>query len=251
MEKEKFYDRGWWKDAVSCTFGTLVGIFLTFGITAYLDHGSKRDIVRKTVKMSIHNIDVSIERFDKDIQALMQEDSLYQYIFANIDRLDQVPLDTLYGFVNAIGSEQLGDLEDATSSIFTGSFEVWQYIDDEKVIGRMNNAFSIIQTYKEQYRKLCEMQRKIYVDYWSECPPMDYPTPQAAVRAMAKRNDFRLFAFNELPARYQMMKWMVDVVRQFNERNKQVLEMSQEELDEMGNLLEQNSFDMNISTSDK
>ena len=146
-------------------------------------------------------------------------------------------------FINAFGSRRLLMTDYTTSSIFSNSFEVWQCLDDEKVIGRIGNCYSVLDVCNEEYKRMEALRMKAFQAYWGECPPMDYPDVEKAAKALLMRNDVR-YVLQIHPNITQMLRNTHDIVCQLNERNKQVLRITQEELDEAGKLLEKNSYDI-------
>lgn len=56
---KRFYDTDWWKNMVISIVGTVVGIVLTFGTTFYIEKKDKEKMVRKTVVITLHNLDFS------------------------------------------------------------------------------------------------------------------------------------------------------------------------------------------------
>ena len=156
------------------------------------------------------------------------------------DRLGQMGSDSLQMFVNAFGSRRLLMTDHTTSSIFSNSFEVWQCLDDEKVIGRIGNCYSVLDVCREEYLRMEELRQKAYQAYWHECPPMDYPDAEKTAKALLERYDVR-YVLSIHSTVIQMLKHTHGIVCQLNERNKQVLHITLEELHEVGKLLAQNS----------
>ena len=79
--------------------------------------------------------------------------------------------------------------------------------------------------------------------YWHQYPPTDYPNPKEAFLALIQRNDVR-YVLSVHNTVVRLLERTYGIMHRLNERNKQVLGIPQEELDEIGNLLEQNSYDL-------
>ena len=224
------------------------GILLTFGTSSYLENRSKTEMARKTVMLTLHNLDASTRNMQTLLDELQQYDTLFTRAASLMpDRLGQMGSDSLQMFVNAFGSRRLLMTDHTTSSIFSNSFEVWQCLDDEKVIGRIGNCYSVLDVCREEYLRMEELRQKAYQAYWHECPPMDYPDAEKTAKALLERYDVR-YVLSIHSNVIQMLKHTHGIVCQLNERNKQVLHITQEELDEVGKLLEQNSY--NIKSDD-
>lgn len=123
---KQFFDIDWWKNTVGCTVGTLIGILLTFGTSFHLENRNKAEMARKTVMLTLHNLDAST----RNMQTLLDELQHYDTLFTRAaslmpDRLGEMGDDSLRIFINAFGSRRLQMTDHTTSSIFSNSFEVW------------------------------------------------------------------------------------------------------------------------------
>lgn len=246
-----FFDEDWWKNTTGAMVGTIIGIVLTFGTTFYFDNRNKADMARKTVMITLHNLDAAIDNMDALLKELQQDDSLYARVSSLMpDQLGQLGNDSLEMFINKFGSLKLHMTDQITNSIFSNSFEVWQYLDDEKVIGRIGNCYTLLQVCHEEYEKIENLRLSAFEAYWNERPPTDYPDLKQAVQALMKRNDVR-FVLNKHITIMNVLKFAYNLTYQLHKRNKQVLRISQDELDEVGNLLEQNSYNANFEDVEK
>ncbi len=247
MEKN-FFDKNWWQNATGALAGTLIGIVLTFGITFFIENANKREIVEKTLKLTIHNIDVAIRTVESNYENLAFEDSVYKAISAYYpDSIEYAPDELIYTFINITTTFSNHHVEDNTSSVFTSSFDVWQYIDDEKVISRINNAIALLDVCKEEYHSAIQMRREIFESiYKNELAFKSLSGPEF-VEIVLSNSDFLLYTTQKLHMTL-IYQSVLDLVKQLNDTNKRVMNLSQEELDELGNLLEQNSYDFNTDT---
>lgn len=156
---KQFFDKDFWKNTVGCTVGTLIGILLTFGTSSYLENRNKTEMARKTVMLTLHNLDASTRNMQTLLDELQQYDTLFTRAASLMpDRLGQMGSDSLQMFVNAFGSRRLLMTDHTTSSIFSNSFEVWQCLDDEKVIGRIGNCYSVLDVCREEYLRMEELR---------------------------------------------------------------------------------------------
>ena len=148
---KQFFDKDFWKNTVGCTVGTLIGILLTFGTSSYLENRNKTEMARKTVMLSLHNLDASSRNMQTLLDELQQYDTLFTRAASLMPvRLGQMGSDSLQMFVNAFGSRRLLMTDPTTSSIFSTSFEVWQCLDDAKAIGRTGNCYSVLDVCCEE-----------------------------------------------------------------------------------------------------
>ena len=237
--KEKFLDRIWWQQTTGAIVGTVVGIILTFGTTAYIDHCKKEDIARKTVVMTLHNIDAAISNTRNMIRLLESTDSLCARAASLMpDRLGEMPADSLEMLYAQFISPYLYVSDKSTQEIFSHSFQVWESIDDVKVIGRIGNCYSELQECDKLYNGLQKKRVEIAYECNASRPSQGYPTTAETVLALLSLPDVKLFLEYQHSS-VNLMRGLVDVVARLNDYNKQQLKVSQDELDEMGNLLDE------------
>ena len=60
--------------------GTVVGIVLTFGTTFYIEKKDKEKMVRKTVVITLHNLDAKINNLNSSLEWMKHADSLFQAV---------------------------------------------------------------------------------------------------------------------------------------------------------------------------
>ena len=238
----KFIDYSWWKDVTIATTGTIIGIIVTFGTTAWLEDKTQKEMAGKTVLMTLHNIDSSIENLNNLLDEMQQNDTLFQRALSLMpDNLGALGKDSLEMIVSRFASTRAYATDKSTRQIFSSSFEVWQNLDDVKVISRIGNCYSMLDLCYKEYDKIERLRIEAFKSYWNECPPQDYADTEKAVRIFLKRNDVR-YAINVHGYTIPFIKSVNDLTRQLNERNKEVLGITQEELDEVGNLLDKNKY---------
>ena len=238
----KFIDYSWWKDVTIATVGTIVGIILTFGTTFYLEDKTQKEIADKTVLMTLHNIDSSIENLSNLLNEMQQNDTLFQRAMSLMpDSLSVMGKDSLELIVNRFASTRAYATDKSTRQIFSSSFEVWQNLDDVKVISRIGNCYSMLDLCYKEYDKIEKLRVESFQAYWNDCPPQDYADPEKAVKEFLKRNDVR-YAINVQGYTTPFLLSVNDLIRQLNESNKKVLDITQDELDEVGNLLDKNKY---------
>lgn len=239
---QKLIDHSWWKDVTTATTGTIIGIIVTFGTTAYLEHKTQKEMSGKTVLMTIHNIDASIKNMRNLVGEMQSNDSLYCRAMSLMpDNLCAMGTDSLQMVVSKFCSSRFYTTDNSTRQIFSSSFEVWQNLDDTKVISRIGNCYSMLDVCYKLYDKAEKLRLDAYKMYWNDMPPQDYADTQEAVKAFLKRNDVR-YALEVHGYTTEALVSMTNLILQLNDRNKEVLDITQEELDEVGNLLDKNEY---------
>lgn len=235
----KFFDYNWLKDVTIGTTGTIIGIILTFGITYYLDNKNQRSMADKTVMLTLHNLDAAIDNMESLINEMQQHDSIYARAMSLMpDSIGIMGNDSLQMIINNFGSYRIHITDNSTERIFSSSFEVWQYLDDAKVVGRIGNCYSILSSCDKEYNRIADLKQKTFQSYIEGGMPDDYPTTEAAAEALLRRSDVR-YILHMHNSSITLLSTLINIARQLNERNKEVLSITQHELDEIGNLLDQ------------
>lgn len=62
--------------------------------------------------------------------------------------------------INNFGSYRIHITDNSTERIFSSSFEVWQYLDDAKVVGRIGNCYSILSSCDKEYNRIADLKQK-------------------------------------------------------------------------------------------
>ena len=245
MKRMKLHMSQWWLDTTACTFGTIVGIVLTVGITFWQQKGNQEEMARKITKITLHNLDVRIKHLQEVADIFTAQDSIYQKLQAYAPgTLDKLPEDSLFGDLNVLTTIHYPLTDTKSETIFSHSFEVWQYLEDEKVIGRISNCYSMI----DFGEKLADEWEKKFLEALHSCQlkvaEQDLDDRPVEIARIVTLSPEMKVAFGGIPKVVYMLNQLAIVANQLNERNKQVLNLSQEELEEIGNLLDRNAIDI-------
>lgn len=236
MMKWQSVDSGMLKDLVVGIVGTVLGVFMTVGVTFCSERSAKQEMARKTVMLTIHNIDASIGGMSRLVDELNSQDSLFRYVKAHETSLGKVSTDTLGMFVSAIYARHVLPLDTSTESIFSTNFEVWRYLDDPRVIGRIANCYSIMRNCADEYARVEREKYDAFIRFYdsddNRCPDSD----EEVARELLYRKDI-IRIMEALPAETALMKQMIDNARALNDLNKSELGIAQQELDKIGELL--------------
>ena len=131
-----------WTQTLSCTLGTGIGIVLTFGTSAWIEHREKQKTERTAALMVIHNLDSFIEDLDEIVSYLQATDSINMRVMDARDRLATVSEDTLQLFVEGILTHNFGTHDETAETIFSSNIETWKSIDNREFIELAGNCFS-------------------------------------------------------------------------------------------------------------
>lgn len=236
--KKMFHLSEWWMNALASTFGTILGIVLTVGITYWQQMENQKEMTRKIAKITLHNIDVRLNNITNSCERLMIKDSVYAKLQTYMpDKLDKLPEDSLKQCMDLLLYENFMAQDTKSEEIFSSSFEVWQFLDDEKVIGRISNCYSFLEMSEtlitEIEQKLSQYSYKNTADIMAQ--DAEYDGYKVAKSYLKNPEMMAVYLkMNLIPLIYNM----VDTVEELNEKNKEVLGISQKELDALSDLLE-------------
>ena len=133
--------------------GTVVGIVLTFGTTFYVEKKNKAEMAHQTVVITLHNLDARIDNLKESTAKMSHIDTLFQAVLKHTPTdLDKMNPDTLLAAYDAF--TYLDISENVAESIFSNSIEVWEYMDDERIIGRISNCYMVSNYCTETQKEL-------------------------------------------------------------------------------------------------
>ena len=144
-------------------------------------------MARKTVMLTLYNLDASTRNMQTLLDELQQYDTLFhtgRFPYARPARPDGGS-DSLQMFVNAFRLTPVADDGPYHKQHFLQQFRSVAMSDDEKVIGRIGNCYSVLDVCREEYLRMEELRQKAYQAYWHECPPMDYPDAEKTAKALS------------------------------------------------------------------
>ena len=118
----KWHMGAWWLATTSSIVGTITGIIVTFGTSAYLEEKKHEENQRLVVMMVLNNIEIYNRRLSKDIAVMEKNDSLFQAIMQYSDeKVRSVSKDTALMFLNSLGSRSFRIVNHTSERIFSSS----------------------------------------------------------------------------------------------------------------------------------
>ena len=139
-KKRKLSD--FWTQTLSCMLGTVIGIALTFGTSAWIEHREKQETERTAALMVIHNLDSFCEELDETVKDLQPIDSICTKVLAAKGRLETISEDTLQMFVSSFLTHHFYTHDQTAENIFSSNIETWKSIDNREFIELAGNCFS-------------------------------------------------------------------------------------------------------------
>ena len=221
---------------MSCTLGTIIGIALTFGTSAWIEHREKQETERTAALMVIHNLDRFIEDLNEMVRELQAVDSINMKVLAAKDELHTVSEDTLQLFVSGILTHNFNTIDETAETIFSSNIETWKSIGNSEFIELAGNCFSAKRLMVKFLDKL-EAEKDELSDLFLKTvfyadPPIESPREIAAtlLRSVTycshikKQHDFYL----------RGMEQGVKVLREQTDNCKRMMNVTDEELQQFG-----------------
>lgn len=220
--------------------GTVVGIVLTFGTTFYVEKKNKAEMAHQTVVITLHNLDAKIKNLKESTAWMNHIDTLFQAVLEHTPTdLDKMNPDTLLAAYDGFIYLDIRLSENVAESIFSNSIEVWEYMDDERIIGRISNCYMFSNYCAETQQKLQRERLALYQDFLKTQKSLRH-TPETA-RAFFQRPEVQ-FQLSLHILQTKAVNRTMKVLAQMHKRNKKELNIPQEELDAAGNLLNEEDY---------
>lgn len=225
-----------WKQTLSCTLGTVIGIILTFGTSAWIEYREKQETERTAALMVIHNLDSFVQDLALMVKELQTIDEVNAKVLAAKDHLDTVSEDTLSMFVTGILSHNFNTIDETAETIFSSNIETWKSIGNSEFIELAGNCFSakrLMVKFQEQLEaekdELSDMllEKVTYSDHPTESLQETVATILRSSRCrrhIKKQGDFYL----------RGMEQGVKVLSEKTDQCKRLMNVTDEELKQFG-----------------
>lgn len=139
-------------------------------------------------------------------------------------------------FISAFYSHKIRPIDTSTEAVFSSDFDIWRNIDDPKVIGRIANCYSLMRKCGEEYDRFENDKYEAFVGLYDSLSPTVCSSDADIVKEMLKHNNISRI-MESAPLEASLLTELTDNARALNNRNKSVLKVRQEELDEIGRLM--------------
>lgn len=231
-KKTYFFNRKqWWTDLSTNFLGALLGIVLTFGTTGYLEYRDKKAMGRTIALMTVSDIEHSIRQLERDCRFYRQRDTVFRSVLGRYpDKLDQVPDDTLSLYLNSFFTDKIYVVNPAAEGIFTHSSDIWRTLDDYALQQRIGQCFALRNMLNDFSVRLQQRQQRAGEAFFTEKFFGDRKDFRGAIRELtalpAVRHYFALY-----PLDVEILVRQVQRLRSMNDRNKQDMAVTEEELE--------------------
>ncbi len=243
MERKK-QRHEFWRNTLSNTLGTITGIIVTFGTTAWMQHREQRAMERTAALMVIHNLDNFCDRLATEIEDLEAEDSLNTRVCQLYpDRLDQMADSTLQLFVENLLSRNFVATDETADNIFSTNISTWKDIKESKFVEQGGKSFSIKRKMTELRAELDDDRRRVYDTVTTTillpCRPQ---TTRETVARVLRTPALRSFIQKLHEYYLGGMQIGLMVLRDQNAKNKQLMSVTDEELQQFGDNRERKDY---------
>ena len=228
-----------WKTFLVSVLGTAIGVALTFSLNGLRESRNKAQAQRLTAIMVIHDIDITIDALKglKDNEQKINDYS--KFTFEHADRLEDVPIDTLYSLVYLISRPDAPFRFDTSKEkIFHSSLDSWQNLGDVKFMDNVQQFYyerqqfqDILDNSPQWLEPLTDkFLYKLYIKHGMTDAEKYYKDLRAYFKEKLKDED--VMAFLSLSdQRIQTLNGYIDRWSKFNDENKFQMGISDAEME--------------------
>lgn len=216
--------------------GTVLGIVLTIGVTSYSEKKDKEEMARKVMTLTIHNLDVEIRSMEQLIVEMERQDSILRYVISRQSSVDNISPDTLDMFISALYAHRVRPIDSSTETVFSSDFDIWENLEDPKVIGRISNCYSIMRKCSEEYVRFEKDKYDSFTRIYDNLDASSSQSDANVVKELLRQNGI-IRIIDAMPLNVALLKQLTESASVLNQRNKSELGIRQEELDEIGKLV--------------
>lgn len=221
---------------MSCTLGTVIGIVLTFGTSAWIEYREKQETERTAALMVIHNLDSFIEDLDEMVRELQATDSINTKVVAAKDHLDTVSEDTLQLFISGILTHNFNTTDETAETIFSSNIETWKSIDNREFIELAGNCFSAKRLMVKFLERLEAEKNELSDLYLKTIFYAEHPagSTQELAATILRSATFRSHIKKQRDFYLRGLEQGVKVLREQTDKCKRLMNVTDEELQQFG-----------------
>ena len=229
---KKFHISDFWSNTLASTIGTIVGIVLTFGTSHLIEGRQEAARERHIALMVIHDIDDYCNLVESTVKELEEIDSINNFILDYVSEDSVEIADSTLEFFD----EKLFVLNDwtynsTTQNIFNSNIEIWQDVSDKNFIVNTGKCFDLISSIEKEKEKYYSYNSQAFDSYVTNVEPVltDETSLRQDIQRTIQEADVEL-ALRHLSSCLTIYKNRLDFIRRFNEDNKKIMNISDEEL---------------------
>ena len=225
-----------WKQTLSCTLGTVIGIILTFGTSAWIEYREKQETERTAALMVIHNLESFVQDLALMVKELQTIDEVNTKVLAAKDHLDTVSEDTLSMFVTGILSHNFNTIDETAETIFSSNIETWKSIGNSEFIELAGNCFSAKRLMVKFQERLEAEKDELSDMFLEKVTYSDHPTEslQETVATILRSSRCRRHIKKQGDFYLRGMEQGVKVLSEKTDQCKRLMNVTDEELKQFG-----------------
>lgn len=229
---KKFHLSDFWSNTLASTIGTIVGIVLTFGTSHLIEGHQEAARERHIALMVIKDIDNYCNLLESTVKRWEERDSINKFIkhYVSEDSIE-IADSTLHFFLDNIYSYDAWIHNTTTQNIFNSNIEIWQDVSDLKFIENAGKCFTFMSYIDKRHKEYDSYTKQAYESYQKNILPVQ--TDDISLRQKAQRTIQEAYvrlAIVYLSGCIADFKQTLVVIRRINERNKKIMNISDEDL---------------------
>ncbi|MDY3069398.1 MAG: hypothetical protein SOR57_07040 [Parabacteroides sp.] len=226
-----YINRGWWDSFTSCFIGTLLGIGITFGITAYLEKKSKAEMERKIQIISIASLQADINSIKSYSEKFAYTDSIfYEVMDYYPDSIKYIPKELVSEFYSELLTVKSYVKNNSADNMFNSNIEVWKSIDNLSTIKIISDIFAAKQKSYEFISELESVKKRIYENISHEEYILGLDNPQKAIGCLFKNKE-NLNLVLEFALYNKMLSFTLPMLEEMYLKIRYNLNISEKDLD--------------------
>lgn len=167
-----FYHRNlaWCMDFSSAFVGTLLGIALTFGISAFIDFKDKQAAAKRITLYTMRTISQGIHRNEGNLRVFEARDSIYKIVLEKYDNnaMDSLSVQDATAFAAQLYNFNSHSENRSTEAIFMSDVDVWSNIDNTKVIEAVGESFDVLRSVENMSEELHQFFNDLYPVFYGK-----------------------------------------------------------------------------------
>lgn len=230
---KKFHISNFWSNTLASTIGTIVGIVLTFGTSHLIEVRQEAARERHIALMVIHDIDSYCNLVENTVKEWEERDSINDFILDYVSEDSVEIADSTLEFFD----ENLFVIKDwtynsTTQNIFNSNIEIWQDVSDKNFIENTGKCFSFMSRLEERHKEYYSYCMQAYESLLTNNESIvadDISSFIQEVQRVLQEDDVRLY-LGHLSYTINDFNRALVAIRRFNEDNKKIMNISDEEL---------------------
>lgn len=225
-----------WKNTLSNTLGTVIGIALTFGTTLCLQHLEQKKTERTAALMVIHNLDAFCDALEGEINDLQKMDSINSMVWVTGAERHPISEDTLQLFLDDLFSLRNICYDNTVESIFGSNIETWTNIGNSEFIEIAGKCFTARRIANQVFEEMDREKKHMWYTYMTTAVFTDKPveTLREAIEWVFCSAEMCCFIRKQHLWYIPELQTCLMIIREQNERNKLLMHISDEELQQFG-----------------